>query len=818
VSGATTSAPPITDFAYVDTAIGGPANRNRVMRLEDFSPPPDARDVYATYFRYTRELPDYANSNPIVAAKDRPSVKGFRGQAFAPFLPADFDCAHDLNRAREDAIRAVTTLEARYDVPPSAVRLAFSGTKGFSLEIPGGLFAGFSPAVDLPPRFKRLADELFADCPTLDTKIYESVRLWRVVNSRHGKSGLYKVRLTLGELNDLSIEEIRCLAATPRPYQDAADDDWFPRAGLVELWANTTVPENGHRRDAAEHGAAVGSRLLTPEQERDLIKLMARNWFQSQKHNIALGLAGWLAIAGVPEDQAERLFRRLSADDKRPDDRLNCLRDSYARRRSSQPITGPSRLREYLPRDDMDALERILPTRATMPRLRLDDFVAHLATHKYLYRPTGDLWPQAGVNAAVDPASQGRIDANGNPVYQLASNWIDEHEPVHQITWSPRDPEIIAGRLLTQGGWIERSDFRGYNQYRPPAISLGGPEQAGRWVEHVRLLYPEQADHIIPWLAHRVQHPEEKVNHALLLGGVQGCGKDTILKPVREAIGPWNYADASPTQVMGRFNGFLKSVILLVPELCDLGDVNRYTFYEHMKPIIAAPPTTLRCDEKFQQETQVLNVTGVIFTSNQRIGIYLPAGDRRHFAAWSELDPATLPDRYFTALHHWLDQDQGNEHVAAYLHAVDLTGFDPNAPPPKTEWFWSIVDAGRAPEESELATLLDAMSLCPGEGEWPDAVTLAQLVTAEKQRSGEWNSDERDKNGLASWLEDRKNRRQIPHRMEAVGYVAVRNDGAKDGLWKVGGARMAVYAKRELERRDQLSAVKRLLSGAGERQ
>jgi hypothetical protein len=117
-----------------------------------------------------------------------------------------------------------------------------------------------------------------------------------------------------------------------------------------------------------------------------------------------------------------------------------------------------------------------------------------------------------------------------------------------------------------------------------------------------------------------------------------------------------------------------------------------------------------------------------------------------------------------------------------------------------------------------LATLLDAMSLCPGEGEWPDAVTLAQLVTAEKQRSGEWNSDERNKNGLASWLEDRKNRRQIPHRLEAVGYVAVRNDGAKDGLWKVGGARMAVYAKRELERRDQLSAVKRLLSGAGERQ
>ena len=78
------------------------------------------------------------------------------------------------------------------------------------------------------------------------------------------------------------------------------------------------------------------------------------------------------------------------------------------------------------------------------------------------------------------------------------------------------------------------------------------------------------------WFAHRVQRPHEKINHALLLGGPQGIGKDTILKPVREAIGPWNYADASPSQVVGRFNGFLKSVILLVPELCDLGDINRY--------------------------------------------------------------------------------------------------------------------------------------------------------------------------------------------------------------------------------------------------
>ena len=43
------------------------------------------------------------------------------------------------------------------------------------------------------------------------------------------------------------------------------------------------------------------------------------------------------------------------------------------------------------------------------------------------------------------------------------------------------------------------------------------------------------------WLAHRVQRPEDKINHALVLGGAMGIGKDTIIEPVKHAIGPWNF-------------------------------------------------------------------------------------------------------------------------------------------------------------------------------------------------------------------------------------------------------------------------------------
>jgi MoxR-like ATPase len=40
-------------------------------------------------------------------------------------------------------------------------------------------------------------------------------------------------------------------------------------------------------------------------------------------------------------------------------------------------------------------------------------------------------------------------------------------------------------------------------------------------------------------------------HHALLLGGAQGIGKDTLLEPVKRAVGQWNFIEASPVQVLG---------------------------------------------------------------------------------------------------------------------------------------------------------------------------------------------------------------------------------------------------------------------------
>jgi hypothetical protein len=84
----------------------------------------------------------------------------------------------------------------------------------------------------------------------------------------------------------------------------------------------------------------------------------------------------------------------------------------------------------------------------------------------------------------------------------------------------------------------------------------------GPWLDHVRCVYPDDADHIVKWLAHRVQRPGQKRNHALVLGGKQSIGKDTILEPVRRAVGPWNWRGPTETQPIQPIVGGVRLKIL----------------------------------------------------------------------------------------------------------------------------------------------------------------------------------------------------------------------------------------------------------------
>jgi Family of unknown function (DUF5906) len=451
-------------------------------------------------------------------------------------------------------------------------------------------------------------------------------------------------------------------------------------------------------------------------------------------------------------------------------------------------------------REQFDELAADARDMTSKEGVSLDDFHAFMPMHNYIFAPSRETWPASSVNSRLPPIPV--VDAEGKPALNskgeqetmAAATWLDQNQPVEQMTWAPGRPMLIKDRLISGGGWIERSGITCFNLYRPPSIKPGDATKADLWIKHSNIVFGTDADHIIKWLAHRVQRPHEKINHALVFGGEQGIGKDALLEPVKRAIGPWNFDETSPQQVLGRFNGFLKNVILRISEARDLGDLDRFAFYDHMKTYTAAPPDVLRVDEKHLREYSIPNCVGVIITTNHKTdGIFLPPDDRRHFVAWSDLKRDDFPDGYWNALWNWYGNG-GDQHVAAYLANLDISTFDPKAPPPKTAAFWDIVDASRAPEDAELADVLDSLSN-------PDAVTLQQIAN---YATGEFQI----------WIRERKNRRIIPHRMEKCDYVSVRNDAAKDGLWKIHKARQVIYAKKSLSIRDRFAAASKLVQQA----
>jgi hypothetical protein len=394
------------------------------------------------------------------------------------------------------------------------------------------------------------------------------------------------------------------------------------------------------------------------------------------------------------------------------------------------------------------------------------------------------------------------LNKKGKVVMISASEWLEQNQSVEAMTWLPGEPEFIHNKLAVEGGWVSKLGTTTVNTYRPPPVELGDATKAQRWVDHWYALYPKEADHQIAWLAHRVQRPEVKINHALVLGGAPGIGKDTLLAGVRMAVGEWNYRDITLTHLVSKNNDFLKAVIMRLNEARDVGEqgaFDRYRLYDHMKDMLATPPETIRVNVKYVPEFYIFNRVGVVVTTNYRDALYLPADDRRHHVGFSERLTAEYPPQFWTSFWTWYKQDDGFKHVAAYLYQYDLSHFDPHAPPPKTPAFWYMVGADRSEGFSELMNAItDLGEPVPGDPKAPntppEALTITQLV----QKAP----------GL-DWLQDLRTRRTVRKRLEDCGYVAVNSD-ATDGLWIIKKKRQVIYASAHLGVKERRDAVEKL--------
>lgn len=176
----------------------------------------------------------------IEQLKTTGKTAGYCGETFSRWLWFDIDREGDLPAALEAASRLADFLVKDFVPDTESLSLWFSGAKGFHVGLPVSVFGGASPpAVAFHTQCKAVAVEVARLAGVeVDTAIYDRVRLFRCPNTRHGKTGLYKIPISFWELTGIkNLGAILDWAKAPRRQSPT------PGEGLATVICRADVPE-----------------------------------------------------------------------------------------------------------------------------------------------------------------------------------------------------------------------------------------------------------------------------------------------------------------------------------------------------------------------------------------------------------------------------------------------------------------------------------------------------------------------------------------------------------------------------------------------
>jgi hypothetical protein len=274
---------------------------------------------------------------------------------------------------------------------------------------------------------------------------------------------------------------------------------------------------------------------------------------------------------------------------------------------------------------------------------------------------------------------------------------------VDRLDYAPKMPQVfIENDTVYANTWSEVTQNYGTN----------GDIQ--RWRDHFDALgWSQHLKHIEQWMAFTLRHPDRKINHMLLLGSGEGAGKDYLLYPLTKAMGE-NYTVISGEELLRDFDDHLLSTKYLHINEAELGDRREALAVSNkLKPLAAAPPDTLRVNQKGIKPIKIRNILSVSMTTNSMLPLRLNGPSRRIFGAWSDLNIRDENDNMVSAWKdYWEDRwnwmkGEGWKNVAWHLmYRVDLSDFNPNEAPPMTDFLRDIREASKSPMQTTIETFI----------------------------------------------------------------------------------------------------------------
>lgn len=334
---------------------------------------------YATYFFFSDEVLTYMSAQGDTAP---PSVAGYDGKVWAPFLPIDLDHP-EVTPALEAAKRLSAFFLERWAISSNTFQVYFSGTKGFHLLLDTRLFGKLAPAKNLPMIFDSMRRHLAQELPeplreTVDLSIKDRVRLLRLPNTIHEKSGLYKVILDVVELESLSPPEIRELARGPRRLTLTDETGLVPRLHVDANQAAVELFQRVRRQSARLTRKPFVYRFQRPANLSHtdfpcagMQKIWENHIEAGYRNNCAIRLASECRLLGLTTDETEA--KLLEWNDRNrielaPEELRSVVHSAFQRRFPYRYSCRDPILRRYCPLPDVESCRRHVAERAVTQR------------------------------------------------------------------------------------------------------------------------------------------------------------------------------------------------------------------------------------------------------------------------------------------------------------------------------------------------------------------------------------------------------------------------------------------------------------------
>lgn len=219
-------------YKYISVVFGNPIKLRDVILAENLIIKDSSKEGYTSWCKFTDDYLEYSKNH-------NKHVKGYDGKCYSDWLPIDIDNS-DLKDSLTKCREIIDSLINDYKVPVKSLKIYFSGSKGFHIEVLTLLFGDIKPSSNFPYIVKDVFKNM--GLGNIDQKIYNRNALWRIPNTINKKSNLYKVPITIDELINLSIFEIKELASGTREI----DVEILPTVRdsidkLKDIWNSSTL-------------------------------------------------------------------------------------------------------------------------------------------------------------------------------------------------------------------------------------------------------------------------------------------------------------------------------------------------------------------------------------------------------------------------------------------------------------------------------------------------------------------------------------------------------------------------------------------------